>query len=106
MRKAAQCFCEMKTSTRQARKTVCVSKLEKIHDIAIGLLINKVEFGRDIYAAAHVQPTTVFFHSVATKHLPHYLGWHRELSASKELSLERLRKTITDHWEHQPLMET
>ena len=46
------------------------------------------------------------FHSVATKHLPHYLGWHRELSASKELSLERLCKTITDHWEHQPLMET
>ena len=61
MRKAAQCFCEMKTSTRQTRKTICVSKLEKMHDIAIGLLINKVEFGRDIYAEAHVQPTTVFF---------------------------------------------
>jgi len=35
---------------RLARKTICFSKLEKMHDIVIGLLINKVEFGRDIYA--------------------------------------------------------
>ena len=35
---------------RLARKTICFSKLEKIHDIVIGLLINKVEFGRDICA--------------------------------------------------------
>ena len=33
---------------RLARKTLCFSKLEKMHDIVIGLLINKVEFGRDI----------------------------------------------------------
>ena len=39
---------------RLARKTICFSKLEKMHDIVIGLLINKVEFGRDIYTAAHV----------------------------------------------------
>ena len=35
---------------RLARKTICFSKLEKMHDIVIGLLINKVEFGRDICA--------------------------------------------------------
>ena len=35
---------------RLARKTICFSKLEKMHDIVIGLLINKVEFGVDIYA--------------------------------------------------------
>ena len=46
------------------------------------------------------------FHGVATKYLPHYLGWRRELSASKKLTLERLCETITDHWEHQPLMGT
>jgi len=32
------------------RRTLCFSKLEKMHDIVVGLLINKVEFGRDIYA--------------------------------------------------------
>ena len=42
----------------------------------------------------------------ATKYLPHYLGQRRELSASKELTLERLCETIVDHWEHQPLMRT
>ena len=35
---------------RLARKTICFSKLEKMHDIVIGLLINKVELGRDICA--------------------------------------------------------
>lgn len=35
---------------RLARKTICFSKLEKMHDIVIGMLINKVEFGREIYA--------------------------------------------------------
>ncbi len=35
---------------RLARKTICFSKLEKMHDIVIGMLINKVEFSRDIYA--------------------------------------------------------
>ena len=34
---------------RLTRRTICFSKLEKMHDIVIGLLINKVEFGRDIY---------------------------------------------------------
>ncbi|SMN01708.1 Putative transposase [uncultured Candidatus Thioglobus sp.] len=32
------------------RKTICFSKCEKMHDIVIGLLINKVEFGMDIHA--------------------------------------------------------
>ena len=35
---------------RLARKTICFSKLEKMHDIVIGLLINKVEFKVNIYA--------------------------------------------------------
>jgi len=35
---------------RLTRKTICFSKSEEMHDITIGLLINKVEFGRDIYA--------------------------------------------------------
>ncbi len=35
---------------RLIRRTICFSKLEKMHDIVIGLLINKVEFGRDIHA--------------------------------------------------------
>jgi len=35
---------------RLIRKTTCFSKPEKSHDIAIGLLINKVEFGVDIHA--------------------------------------------------------
>ena len=35
---------------RLTRKTICFSKLEKMHDIVIGLLINKVEFGLDIHA--------------------------------------------------------
>ena len=34
---------------RLASKTICFSKLEKMHDIVIGLLINKVEFGIDIH---------------------------------------------------------
>ena len=35
---------------RLARKTICFSKIEKMHDIVIGLLINKVEFGINIHA--------------------------------------------------------
>jgi insertion element IS1 protein InsB len=39
---------------RLARKTICFSKLEKMHDTVIGLLINKVEFGLDIHAIPQV----------------------------------------------------
>lgn len=35
---------------RLTRKTICFSKLKTLHDTVIGLLINKVEFGLDIYA--------------------------------------------------------
>ena len=35
---------------RLTRKTICFSKSVKMHDIVIGLLINKVEFGVDIHA--------------------------------------------------------
>ena len=30
---------------RLARRTICFSKLEKMHDIVIGLFINRYEFG-------------------------------------------------------------
>ncbi len=33
---------------RLARKTICFSKLEMMHDIVIGLFINRYEFGRSI----------------------------------------------------------
>ena len=33
---------------RLARKTICFSKLERMHDIVIGLFINRYEFGRVI----------------------------------------------------------
>ena len=41
---------------RLARKTICFSKLEMIHDTVIGLLImiNKVEFDIDIHATMQV----------------------------------------------------
>ena len=39
---------------RLARKIICFSKLEKMHDIVIGLLINKLEFGVDIHAQTHI----------------------------------------------------
>jgi len=39
---------------RLTRKTICFSKLESMHDIVIGLLINKVEFGVDIHAKSQV----------------------------------------------------
>ena len=45
---------------RLARETICFSELEKMHDTVIGLLINKVEFGLDIYAQLQVLPTTTF----------------------------------------------
>jgi IS1 family transposase len=35
---------------RLTRKTICFSKLELMHNTVIGLLINKVEFGLNIYA--------------------------------------------------------
>ena len=35
---------------RLARKTICFSKSESMHDTVIGLLINRVEFGIDIHA--------------------------------------------------------
>ena len=35
---------------RLARKTLCFSKLETLHDTVIGLIINRVEFGVDIHA--------------------------------------------------------
>ena len=34
---------------RLARKTICFSKSELMHDTIIGLLINKVEFGLNIF---------------------------------------------------------
>ncbi|MBD2367916.1 transposase, partial [Leptolyngbya sp. FACHB-161] len=33
---------------RLARKTICFSKTEKMHDTVIGLFINRHEFGRAV----------------------------------------------------------
>jgi insertion element IS1 protein InsB len=37
---------------RLAHQSICFSKLEGMHDVVIGLLINKVEFGRDIHVVS------------------------------------------------------
>lgn len=39
---------------RLTRKTICFSKSPLMHDTVIGLFINKVEFGRDIYTKTYV----------------------------------------------------
>ncbi len=39
---------------RLARKSICFSKIERMHDIVIGLLINALEFGVDIYEKPHI----------------------------------------------------
>ena len=39
---------------RLARRSICFSKMEKMHDIVIGLLINALEFGVDIYDKQHI----------------------------------------------------
>jgi insertion element IS1 protein InsB len=39
---------------RLIRRTICFSKLEWMHDIVIGLLINKVEIGCDIHAQSQI----------------------------------------------------
>ena len=39
---------------RLARKMICFSKSEVMHDTVIGLLINKVEFKCDIHAKLQV----------------------------------------------------
>ena len=39
---------------RLARRTICFSKCEKMHDIVIGLLINSLEFGCDIHSKIQV----------------------------------------------------
>jgi len=45
---------------RLARKTICFSKLEEMHDTVVGLLINKVEFGLDIYAKGSYKNNLTF----------------------------------------------
>jgi insertion element IS1 protein InsB len=44
------------------RRTICFSKLKKIHDIVIGLLINKVEFGRNTRGALKQNISFVYFY--------------------------------------------
>jgi IS1 family transposase len=41
-------FVKKKSNQRLARETICFSKLEKMHDIVIGLFINRYEFGLNI----------------------------------------------------------
>ena len=39
---------------RLARRTLCFSKLELMHDMVIGLVINKVEFSRNIHTKEQI----------------------------------------------------
>lgn len=39
---------------RLTRRTICFSKIEKMHDTVIGLLINKIEFKVDIHAEPQI----------------------------------------------------
>ena len=42
---------------RLARKTICFSKSEDMHDTVIGLFINRYEFGRAISTHIHTSTT-------------------------------------------------
>lgn len=42
------------------------------------------------------------FHGVATKYLPHYLGWRRRLTEPSLLTLGLLIEKISGHWGYQP----
>ncbi len=46
------------------------------------------------------------FQGVATRYLPHYLAWRRELTAANKLTTGRLISRITEHWCFQPLTVT
>ncbi|MCL6270734.1 IS1595 family transposase [Sansalvadorimonas sp. 2012CJ34-2] len=50
--------------------------------------------------------TSGIFHGVATKYLPHYLGWRRALTGKYELTLERLSNKIIGCLGFQPLKAT
>jgi len=39
---------ELMRLKRLTRKTICFSKSEEVHDIVIGLFINRYEFGQEI----------------------------------------------------------
>ena len=38
------------------------------------------------------------FHGVATRYLPHYLAWRRDLTASIKLNTDRFVSRIEEHW--------
>ncbi|WP_095211328.1 IS1595 family transposase [Endozoicomonas ascidiicola] len=46
------------------------------------------------------------FQGVATRYLPHYLAWRRELTAANKLTAGRLVSKIAEHWCFQPLTVT
>ena len=46
------------------------------------------------------------FHGVATKYLPHYLGWRRLLASRSPLTRDTFIEKISDHWGYQPLKGT
>lgn len=46
------------------------------------------------------------FHGVATRYLPHYLAWKRDLSASIKLNTDRFVSRIAEHWCYQLLTGT
>ena len=46
------------------------------------------------------------FHGIATKYMPHYLGWRRALTESEPLSLDRLTNKIMSIFRFQPVNGT
>ncbi len=46
------------------------------------------------------------FHGVATRYLPHYLAWKRDLAGVAKLTTERFVSRLVEHWYFQPLTGT
>jgi insertion element IS1 protein InsB len=42
---------------RLVRRTICFSKTERMHELVIGLFVNRYEFGRVIYQEIHNSET-------------------------------------------------
>ena len=77
-----------------------------------GLTHEVVNFsqGQRVNGAFHVQNVNAYhsrfkqwlerFHGVATKYLPHYLGWRRAFEQHKSLTPERLLNSALGHCQH------
>ncbi|MFK0572058.1 IS1595 family transposase [Endozoicomonas sp.] len=46
------------------------------------------------------------FHGVATRYLPHYLAWRRDISGAVEFNVDQFVRRISEHWSFQLLKGT